>query len=269
MIPCHEATHAGPRSIREATLIQSSIDTSVGGFLGKIIIPQEWRIVSWEGAIDPGVLYCCQLQLHISHKVRRSLTYSVTNTPHGNPDTPRDIQTSLGNGVVISLLLRQLCGCDWLENTDIELGDSNIQAGISKYLQLGLNTANLTKNQVRLRADTVDWDTTRLQSIDKGDELVDFITRAIKIVVIDVELRCRVCCTRSPEGNIDEILAEDLIEDRLTEVTAVIKDLVDNILFNVFLLGSVIPNRSPKKTYPSIDLSLIAAHEGCDVVLDD
>lgn len=52
----------------------------------------------------------------------------------------------------------------------------------------------------------------------------------VKIVVVDVELGAGVRLTSSPEGKVDELLAEDTVEYAVTECTVVFEHLVDNIL---------------------------------------
>lgn len=162
----------------------------------------------------------------------RVSTYPVAHTPNGNSNTLADSQASPSNGGIIILLLAQLRGCDILGNADIKLGDGNLQAGSTKSGQLGLNTTNLTENQMCLSADTVDWDTTGLQSGDQGEELIDLVAGTIEVVVVEVELCGRISCTRGLKGNVDEGLAEKPVEDRLAEVAAVIKDLIAHILYS-------------------------------------
>lgn len=38
---------------RHRLLVQSTIDTVVGGLLGKVVVEQQWGIVGREGAVDP------------------------------------------------------------------------------------------------------------------------------------------------------------------------------------------------------------------------
>lgn len=159
-------------------------------------------------------------------------TYPVAHTPHGDSNTFGDGQASPGDGGVIVLLLGQLGRCDVLGNTDVELGDGDVQPGSTESGQLGLNTTDLAKDQMCLGTDTVDGDAAGLQSGDESKELVDLVTGTIKIVVVDVELCGRISCACRLEGNVDEGLAENFVENRLAEVAAIIEDLVDDILYD-------------------------------------
>lgn len=53
---------------------------------------------------------------------------------------------------------------------------------------------------------------------------------AISLEIIDVELCIRIGLTSGLESNADEIFAEDLREDTITERAILIENLVDDIL---------------------------------------
>lgn len=196
-----------------------------------------------------------------------SATYPVADTPNGDSNTLSDGQASLGDCGIIILLLGQLRGGNILGNADIELGDGDIQSGSTESDQLGLNTTNLAKNQMCLGADTVDGNATGLQSTDEGEELVNLVAGTIKIVVVDVKLCGRISCTRGLEGNVDEGLAENFVEDRLAEVATVIEDLVDDIL--IIIVSILYRSLGSLETYPSVYLSLITGNKCGDMVLED
>ena len=71
----------------------------------------------------------------------------------------------------------------------------------------------------------------------------------IKVVIVDVELGGGVGGTSSLEGNADVVLADDLHPVALTESTILVEDLVGDV--------------------PCVDLALVAANDGLDVVLHD
>lgn len=66
-------------------------------------------------------------------------------------------------------------------------------------------------------------------------------------VVVDVQLGIRVCLASRLEGDPDEILAEDVVEDGGAEGTVLLEHLVDDV--------------------PGVDLALPARHQLRDVVL--
>lgn len=69
------------------------------------------------------------------------------------------------------------------------------------------------------------------------------------LVIVDVQLRSGVRSPGSLERNADEVLSEDVIEDGGSETALLIEHLVDDV--------------------PVEDLSLPAAHEVVDVLLND
>jgi len=101
---------------------------------------------------------------------------------------------------------------------------------------------------VSLATDAINGNTGRYPGLDFVDHALSLgVAGLVQIVVVDVQLRIRIRSPRSREGNLDEILAEHIVEDRAPERAILIKDLVDDV--------------------PSIDLALILAHDLVDVVL--
>lgn len=60
--------------------------------------------------------------------------------------------------------------------------------------------------------------------------MVDLVAGSVEVIVVDVELCGGVSCACGLEGDVDEGLAENFVENRLPEVAAVVEDLVDNVL---------------------------------------
>lgn len=81
-----------------------------------------------------------------------------------------------------------------------------------------------------LRADSINRDAAGPESADECEECVDLAAGPVEVVVVDVELRVRVGCARGPESDVDKVLAEHSVEDRLPEATIFFEHLVDNIL---------------------------------------
>ena len=86
----------------------------------------------------------------------------------------------------------------------------------------------------------------------------------IKVVIVDVELGRRVSGTSSLEGNADVVLADDLHPVALPESTILVEDLVGDVLRSL-VWGS--KETASRTTHPCVDLALVAAHDGLDVVL--
>jgi hypothetical protein len=151
------------------------------------------------------------------------MTNLVADAPHGNPNTFTHREARLGDRVVVRLLLSELRAGDILRDTDIEFRDCNIQAGTSKASELRLHAADLTKDEVGLRADTVDRDSSRLEPADERDERVDLRSWAIQVVVVDVELCGRVRSARGFEGDVDEGLSKQFVLWGLSDMEERIK----------------------------------------------
>lgn len=127
-------------------------------------------------------------------------------------------------------MLVQLRGCDVPGNTDIKFGDGNVKSGSSESGQLGLETANLTEDQMSLRADPVNRNAAGPESADEREECVDLGSGTVEVVVVDVELRARVGSARGIKSDVDKVLTEHSVEDRLPEAAIFLEDLVDNVL---------------------------------------
>jgi hypothetical protein len=55
-------------------------------------------------------------------------------------------------------------------------------------------------------------------------------TSIIQVVVVDVELRIRVCGTSSFEGNVNKVFAKNSIENTVSPGSIILEDFVNNIL---------------------------------------
>lgn len=86
------------------------------------------------------------------------------------------------------------------------------------------------------------------------------------LVVVDVEDSIRVCCLCCSKGDGDVGLAEDVVPDVASHRAVFVEDLVHDILGNVSYVSSSHPNIW-ELTYPSVDLSLVAAYLSGDMVL--
>jgi hypothetical protein len=103
---------------------------------------------------------------------------------------------------------------------------------------------------VGLRADTVDGDTggpPRLDVLDHGLGLG--VVGRVEVVVVDVQLGSGVSLAGGLEGDLDEVLAEDVVEDGGAEAAVLLEHLVDDV--------------------PGVDLALVLGQELGDVVLHD
>jgi hypothetical protein len=88
----------------------------------------------------------------------------------------------------------------------------------------------------------------------------------IKVVVVDVQLGRGVSGTSGLEGNADVVLADDLQPVALPESTVLVEDLVGDVLRSSVLVSMKTAFRT---THPCVDLALVAADDGLDVVLHD
>lgn len=78
---------------------------------------------------------------------------------------------------------------------------------------------------------------------------INLSARAIKVVIVDVQLRVGIGSTGLNEGDIDKALTQHLVEDGVSERAVLLKHLVHDI--------------------PGVDFALITARNLDDVVLDD
>ena len=83
------------------------------------------------------------------------------------------------------------------------------------------------------RTNAIDGDTS-------GDPLLDLsgetgklgVGGAVEVIIVDVKLGVGGGLLSSIESDADELLAQDLGEDRVTEGTVLSEDLVDDVLWN-------------------------------------
>lgn len=130
-------------------LIERGIHPPVRRLPVEVIIPQQRRIKSRESAINPRIL--------------------IRHTPNTDTNTLGDIQACLGDRVVVSLLLGQLCRVNGLRDADVELGDGNIKPSVGETLELRGNTANLAGDEMSLSTNPVDGDTAAAETSNKCD----------------------------------------------------------------------------------------------------
>ena len=50
------------------------------------------------------------------------------------------------------------------------------------------------------------------------------------LVVVDIQLRVRICCPGGFESNTDKVLFQDVVKDGAAETTALVEDFVDDVL---------------------------------------
>lgn len=89
---------------------------------------------------------------------------------------------------------------------------------------------------VRSLTNAVDGDTSGDPLLDLSSEASELRVRgAVKVVVVDVQLRIRSGLLSGVEGDADELLSEDLGEDRVAEGTIFSEDFVDDVLMKSVL----------------------------------
>lgn len=139
--------------------------------------------------------------------------YLVADTPDGDTKALGDARAGRDDGLEVGLLLGELGSGDGQGDSDVELGDHDIETSVGQTLQLGLDTSDLSKNEMGLRADTVNRDSTALQAADEGNQSIDLGAGSVKVVVVDAKLCGRVGGSGSLERNVDELLTEKLVKD--------------------------------------------------------
>ena len=103
---------------------------------------------------------------------------------------------------------------------------------------------------MRLRPDTVDRNTLASPLPDFADQAIELcVVGAVKVVVINVELRVWIGSSGGFESNPDILLSQDFIEYRLTHSAIFVEDLVYDI--------------------PGVNLASVTTHEGGNTVLDN
>ena len=84
---------------------------------------------------------------------------------------------------------------------------------------------------MRLGANAIDGNTSGDPLLDLGGETGELgVGGAVEVVIVNVELRVRRCFFGCVESDADELLAQDLGEDGVTEGTVLGEDLVDDVL---------------------------------------
>lgn len=135
----------------------------------------------------------------------------ISNTPLSNPDTLLHIQTRLHHSGVIRrvrILDIKLC--------DRDLTDTSTR----QERKCALSAPSTTGAQVGLRADTVDGDALRDPRLDfVGETLRLGVVGRVEVVVVDVQFGVRIGFPRRFEGDADEVLTQDVVEDALAETS--------------------------------------------------
>jgi hypothetical protein len=91
----------------------------------------------------------------------------VADTPNGDTNTLRNIQASLGDSLVVTLLLSELGAIDWSLNSDIKFGDSDVKTSIAQALELSFNATDLADNKVALGTNTVNGSSSVPQALNQ------------------------------------------------------------------------------------------------------
>ena len=85
------------------------------------------------------------------------------------------------------------------------------------------------------------------------------------LVVVNVKLSVGVSSPGSLEGNADKVFLQDIVENRATEATVLIKDLVDDVL-KYKRSACVLSTEVFPVTHPAINLALVSANDSVDMI---
>lgn len=89
------------------------------------------------------------------------------------------------------------------------------------------------EDKMGLGTDAIDGNAIGNETLSESDNGIYLRTGIVKVVVVDVKLRRRVCFLRGAESNVDELGPEDVVEDGGSPGPVIIEDFVDNVLFKV------------------------------------
>lgn len=82
---------------------------------------------------------------------------------------------------------------------------------------MSLNPSDLVNDQMSLATDAVNGDTAGLQTVDEIKEGVYFCTRAVEVVIVDVELCRGISSASCFEGKVYELFSKYTVENGVTE----------------------------------------------------
>ena len=134
----------------------------------------------------------------------------------------------------------------------VQLGERDLHARGGVLLHDGdlvVEARRAAGDEVALHADAVDGDALVLEHLDDPHGAVGLGAGRLEVVVVVVQLRVRVDLVRRPEGELDEVLAQRVVEDRLAVRAVLVQGLVDHV--------------------PRVALALVVAGHLGDVVDDD
>lgn len=86
--------------------------------------------------------------------------------------------------------MRQAGACCGGVRSDVELGDSNLDASRGKLGEIGLEGRwNLSDDEVGLHTDTVDGNALGLEPLNEGEQRIGFGVDPVGVVVVDLHPR--------------------------------------------------------------------------------
>lgn len=187
----------------------------------------------------------------------------IPNTPNRNTHAVGNISASLDRSRILARI----------RTLDIQLSDRALGSDSAQVAHGLRNTTGLTLRKMALGADAVDGDTVCDPLADLGDHALGFaVGGGVEVVVVDVEFGGGVGLASSFEGDVDELGAEDVVEDGGAVAAILRENLVENILYHLLVLMTVFDSPIKRElrarlflTYPSIYLPLITTHDGLDM----
>ena len=141
----------------------------------------------------------------------------VSPVPDGDTDASLDVLARRNDVLVVLLLLREQGSRRREGHADIELSDSDLNAGGSEHLKLRLEVRrDLADDEVALETDTVEPNARGLERLDEVEQRGCLRAGVLDVVFVDVDLGARVCCASGVEGDLDVVRAEGIVEDVAT-----------------------------------------------------
>ena len=180
--------------------------------MNSYLVPRARRTLAREGAGDPRVL--SKAASDETHKHCVSHTYLVGEVPDGDTNTALDVHTRLHDALVVLLLLREVRLAGGRRHADVELRDRDLDAERGELLQHGLERCrHLPDDEVALEADTVYRHALLLERLDEVEHRGRLRARLLDVVVVDVQLRVRVCRAGGLKCDGDVGGVERVVED--------------------------------------------------------
>ena len=134
-------------------------------------------------------------------------------------------------GVVFLLLGEVLVGVGH-GDAHVELREGDLDASLGVGLDgsnLLIQGGGLGSREMGLHSHAVDADALILEHLDKPDHTVDLGSGPLNVVVVVVQLGVGVDLGGQAEGQLDVLVAEDLVEDGLTPGAVLVEGLVDDV----------------------------------------